>query len=168
MVSESKILFRRAQRSDLKDIVRLLSDDPFAGNLEDAQGVATDSIPPVYRQAWDAVEASQDNVLLVAAREGEVIAVLQLTFIPSLTLRGSWRAQIEGVRVAAPYRSQGVGTQLIEWATELAREKNCRLVQLTMDRRRERAGNFYRRLGFIATNEGFKKELDSEDAIGSA
>jgi len=168
MVSESKILFRRAQRSDLKDIVRLLSDDPFAGNLEDAQGVATATIPLVYRQAWEAVDASQDNMLLVAARAGEVIAVLQLTFIPSLTLRGSWRAQIEGVRVASPYQGQGVGTQLVGWAIDLAREKNCRLMQLTMDRRRERAGNFYRQLGFIATHEGFKKELDSEDAIGSA
>ena len=167
-MTDSKFLFRVAQQSDLKDIIRLLADDTFAGNLEDAQGVATDSIPPVYRQAWDAVEASQDNVLLVAAREGEVIAVLQLTFIPSLTLCGGWRAQIEGVRVASPYRGQGVGTQLIKWAIDLAREKNCRLVQLTMDRRRERAGNFYRRLGFVASHEGFKKELDSEDTIGSA
>ena len=160
MVPDSKILFRRAQQSDLKDIVRLLSDDPFAGNLEDAQGVATDPIPLVYRQAWDAVEASQENMLLVAAREGQVIAVLQLTMIPSLTLRGSRRAQIEGVRVASVYRGQGVGTQLMQWAIDLAKKENCLLVQLTMDRRRERAGNFYRRLGFVASHEGFKMPLD--------
>ena len=163
-----EIEFRPGQAGDLKDIVRLLSDDPFTGELEDAQVIVTDSIPLVYRRAWDSVEASQDNMLLVAARGGEVIAVLQLTFIPSLTLRGSWRAQIEGVRVASPYQGQGVGTQLVEWAIDLAREKNCRLVQITMDRRRERAGNFYRRLGFIATHEGFKKELDPQDEIGSA
>ena len=160
MVPDSKILFRRAQQSDLKDIVRLLSDDPFAGNLEDAQGVATDPIPLVYRQAWDAVEASQENMLLVAAREGQVIAILQLTMIPSLTLRGSRRAQIEGVRVASVYRGQGVGTQLMQWAIDLAKKENCLLVQLTMDRRRERAGNFYRRLGFVASHEGFKMPLD--------
>jgi len=160
MVPDSKILFRRAQQSDLKDIVRLLSDDPFAGNLEDAQGVATDPIPLVYRQAWDAVEASQENMLLVAAREGQVIAVLQLTMIPSLTLRGSRRAQIEGVRVASVYRGQGVGTQLMQWAIDRAKKENCLLVQLTMDRRRERAGNFYRRLGFVASHEGFKMPLD--------
>lgn len=160
MVPDSKNLFRRAQQSDLKDIVRLLADDPFTGELEDAQGVASGPIPLVYRQAWDAVEASEDNEILVASDTVRVIAVLQLTFIPSLTLRGSWRAQIEGVRVASPYRGQGVGTRLVEWATELAREKNCRLVQLTMDRRRERAGRFYQRLGFVATHEGFKMKLD--------
>ena len=168
MVPDSKILFRRAQQSDLKDIVRLLADDPFTGELEDAQGVASGPSPLVYRQAWAAVEASQENMLLVAADDAEVIAVLQLTFIPSLTLCGSWRAQIEGVRVASPYRGQGGGTQLVEWAIELAREKNCRLVQLTMDRRRERAGDFYRRLGFVASHDGFKMELDPLNETGNA
>ena len=52
----------------------------------------------------------------------------------------------------------------MKWAIELAREKNCGLVQLTMDRRRERAGTFYRRLGFVATHEGFKQEIDPEDS----
>ena len=108
MVMSPEIKFRRGQPGDLKDIVRLLSDDPFTGALEDAQGVATDPISPVYRQAWEALDASQENMLLVAADDAEVIAVLQLTFIPSLTLRGSWRAQIEGVRVASKYRGQGV------------------------------------------------------------
>ena len=89
-----EIEFRPGQAGDLKDIVRLLSDDPFTGELEDAQGIVTDSIPLVYRHAWDAVEASQDNMLLVAVVEKEVIAVLQLTLIPSLTLRGSRRAQV--------------------------------------------------------------------------
>ena len=100
------------------------------------------------------------SLLLVAAREGQVIAVLQLTMIPSLTLRGSRRAQIEGVRVASVYRGQGVGTQLMQWAIDRAKKENCLLVQLTMDRRRERAGNFYRRLGFVASHEGFKMPLD--------
>ena len=154
-----EILFRQGQQSDLKDIVRLLSDDPFTGDSELEQDVAT-GVPPPYEQAWHEVDASEDNEILVASDAVRVIAVLQLTFIPSLTLRGSWRAQIEGVRVASPYRGQGVGTQLVEWAIERAKAKNCRLVQLTMDRRRERAGNFYRRLGFVATHEGFKMKLD--------
>ena len=162
-----EIEFRPGQAGDLKDIVRLLSDDPFTGELEDAQGIVTDSIPLVYRRAWDAVEASQDNMLLVAVVKKEVIAVLQLTLIPSLTLRGSRRAQIEGVRVASAYRGQGVGTRLLERTIELAREKNCRLLQLTMDRRRERAGNFYRQLGFIASHEGFKMELDPKNEVAS-
>ena len=162
-----KIEFRPGSAGDLKDIIRLLSDDPLTRELEGAQEIAMDSIPSVYRRAWDAIEASQDNMLLVAVVDKEVIAVLQLTLIPSLTLRGSRRAQVEGVRVASAYRDQGVGTRLLKRSIELAREKNCRLLQLTMDRRRERAGNFYRQLGFVATHEGFKMELDPKNEIGN-
>jgi len=158
-----EILFRRAQQSDLTDIVRLLADDPLAGDLESEQDVATGLLLP-YEQAWHEISASEDNEILVATDTAQVIAVLQLTFIPSLTLRGSRRAQIEGVRVASKYRGQGVGTQLVEWAIERAKTKNCRLVQLTMDRRREQAGEFYKRLGFVATHEGFKQEIDPEDS----
>ena len=107
-----------------------------------------------------AIAEDPNNEVFVAALAGQIVGVLQLTFIPSLTRIGSWRAQIEGVRVAAEYRGQGIGTQLVNWAIELAKTKNCGLVQLTMDRRRERAGDFYRRLGFVATHEGFKMEIE--------
>lgn len=162
-----EIEFRPGSAGDLKDIIRLLSDDPLTGELKLAEEIVTDSIPSVYRRAWSAIEASKDNMLLVAVAEEKVIAVLQFTLIPTLTLRGSRRAQVEGVRVASTYRGQGVGTQLLERAIELAREKKCRLVQLTMDRRRARAGNFYRQLGFVATHEGFKMELDTKNEIGN-
>ena len=162
-----EIEFRPGSAGDLKDIIRLLSDDPLTGELKLAEEIVTDSIPSVYRRAWSAIEASKDNMLLVAVAEETVIAVLQFTLIPTLTLRGSRRAQVEGVRVASTYRGQGVGTQLLERAIELAREKKCRLVQLTMDRRRARAGNFYRQLGFVATHEGFKMELDTKNEIGN-
>ena len=159
----SEIAFRRGERNDLSQIIRLLVDDSLSGDLETAQDVSTDRIPTVYQQAWEAIVASRENQILVAVHGVQVIAALQLTMIPSLTLRGSRRAQIEGVRVAAGYRSQGVGTQLMQWAIVLAKEENCEIVQLTMDRRRERAFRFYKRLGFIASHEGFKMQLDAQE-----
>lgn len=163
----SDIVFRQGERNDLSQIIRLLEDDPFGGDLESARDVSTDRIPTAYQQAWKAVVASEENQILVAADGMQVIAVLQLTMIPSLTLRGSRRAQIEGVRVASVYRGQGVGTQLMQWAIDLAKKENCLLVQLTMDRRRERAISFYRRLGFVASHEGFKMQLDRQKGFAN-
>tara|TARA_E500000331_G_scaffold191692_1_gene184361 strand:- start:121 stop:624 length:504 start_codon:yes stop_codon:yes gene_type:complete len=163
----SEIVFRLGERNDLSQIIRLLADDSFSGDLESAQDVSTDRIPMAYQQAWEAIFASGENQILVAADGMQVIAVLQLTMIPSLTLRGSRRAQIEGVRVASVYRGQGVGTQLMQWAIDLAKKENCLLVQLTMDRRRERAVSFYRRLGFVASHEGFKMQLDQQEGFGN-
>lgn len=150
------IEFREAVRKDLAEIVRLLADDPLGGSREGNQN----PLPSAYGDALAAIAEDPNNEVWVAALAGKIVGVLQLTFIPSLTYTGSWRAQIEGVRVAAEYRGQGIGTQLVNWAIELAKTKNCRLVQLTMDRRRERAGDFYRRLGFVVTHEGFKMEID--------
>ena len=150
------IELREARREDLSEIVRLLADDPLGGSRECDQS----PLPPAYDEALAAIAEDPNNEILVATLAGQIVGVLQLTFIPSLTYTGSWRAQIEGVRVAAEYRGQGIGTQLVNWAIELAKTKNCRLVQLTMDRRRERAGAFYRRLGFGVTHEGFKMEIE--------
>jgi len=150
------IELREAVREDLAEIVRLLADDPLGLSREGNQN----PLPSAYFDALAVIAEDPNNEVLVAALAGRIVGVLQLTFIPSLTRIGSWRAQIEGVRVAAEHRGQGTGTQLMQWAIERAKTKKCRLVQLTMDRRRERAGGFYRRLGFVATHEGFKMEIE--------
>ena len=75
--------------------------------------------------------------------------MLQITFIPNLTYQGSPRALIEGVRIAAALRGGGVGQRLFEWAIERARERGCRLVQLTSDKARPDAIRFYERIGLL-------------------
>jgi GNAT superfamily N-acetyltransferase len=95
----------------------------------------------------------------VAEEEGRVVATLQRTFVPSLTHRGGERAQVEGVRVAASHRGRGTGRSLLGWVVERARERGCRMVQLTTDKRRPDALRFYESLGFEATHEGMKLRL---------
>jgi GNAT superfamily N-acetyltransferase len=97
----------------------------------------------------------------VATNEGTVVGVLQLTFIPNISYQGGWRALIEGVRVSADYRNQGIGRKLFEYAINRAKEKGCHMVQLTMDKERTEAHRFYQSLGFQASHEGFKLHLDS-------
>jgi GNAT superfamily N-acetyltransferase len=98
--------------------------------------------------------------LLVADLGGAVVGVLQLSFLPHLTYQGGWRAQIEGVRVSEEVRSGGVGQALLESAIDRARERGCHVVQLTTDRRRPRALQFYLKLGFEVTHDGLKLHLD--------
>jgi GNAT superfamily N-acetyltransferase len=63
------------------------------------------------------------------------------------------------VRVKSSVRGQNVGTALMKEAIRIARENGCKLVQLDSDLRRPRAHLFYRRLGFVQSHAGFKKEL---------
>jgi len=89
-----------------------------------------------------------------------VVGCLQLTFIPGLSRLGAERAQIESVRIAASQRGSGLGRKLIEEAVAQARAHSSKLVQLTTDKTRTDARRFYESLGFTATHEGMKLNLD--------
>jgi len=149
------IIFRRAAPDDLETIVALLADDPIGRDRENP-GPQLDAC---YREAFASIERDPNQLLVVAERGGQVIGVLQLSFIPGLTRRGMWRGQIEGVRVATGERAGGIGRALLEWAIEECRRRGCGLVQLTSDKRRSAAHRFYEALGFEATHQGYKLSL---------
>lgn len=148
--------YRLATRSDLPAIVAMLADDELGARRE----ANTTPLLSSYEAAFRAIDSDGNNELIVVERAGEgVIAVLQLTFIPNITYRGSWRALIEGVRVADQARGSGVGEQLLMWAIARARSRECLLLQLSTDKARPDALRFYERLGFIASHEGMQLRL---------
>ena len=149
------VTFRRASTGDLETIVALLADDPI-GRCRENLGPQLDNR---YREAFAAIERDPNQLLAIAERSGDVIGVLQLSFIPGLTRRGIWRGQIEGVRIAASERAGGIGRAMLEWAIEECRRRGCGLVQLTSDKRRSAAHGFYEALGFEATHQGYKLSL---------
>lgn len=150
------LVFRPATRGDVDVIVRMLADDPLGAQREQYAS----PLPRSYERAFVAIQADPNNELVVAEADGRVVGVVQLTFIPYLTHQGSWRALIEGVRVDASARSQGVGQRMFTWAIERARERGCRIVQLTTDKSRPDALRYYQRLGFVASHEGMKLVLE--------
>lgn len=154
-MTSDTLLFRPATEHDLPAIVALLVDDALGATRECNES----PLPASYRAAFVAIDADPHNELVVACRHETVVGVLRLTFIPYLTYQGSWRALIEGVRVAATERGQGVGQALFEWAIERARDQGYRLIQLTTDKARPEALRFYERLGFAASHEGMKLHL---------
>jgi GNAT superfamily N-acetyltransferase len=149
------LTFRRARANDLGVIVGLLADDPIGRTRESS----TAEIDQRYAEAFAAIEQDPNQLLAVAERDGRIVGVLQLSFIPGLTRSGMWRGQIEGVRVAAAERGSGVGRAMIEWAIAESRKRGCGLVQLTSDKRRSGAHAFYKALGFQATHQGYKLPL---------
>ena len=82
-----------------------------------------------------------------------------MTLIPNLSIKGTLRAQIEGVRVASSERGQGTGEALIRWLIEEAGKSGAGMVQLTTNKSRDDAFRFYERLGFEASHEGMKLYL---------
>jgi GNAT superfamily N-acetyltransferase len=149
------ILMRRATAGDLPAIVALLADDELGSLREDA----TDPLPPAYTEAFGQIDADRRQLLAVAEQDGRLVGTLQLTFIPYLSHRGGERALIEAVRIAGDVRGEGLGRTMLEWAIDQARQRRCRMVQLTTDTRRADARRFYESLGFVATHDGMKLPL---------
>ncbi|MDE2430070.1 MAG: GNAT family N-acetyltransferase, partial [Burkholderiales bacterium] len=58
-------------------------------------------------------------------------------------------------------RGQGIGRWMMAEAIQIAKDRGCRLVQLTSDKKRQEAHRFYGSLGFVASHEGFKLQLES-------
>jgi len=149
--------FRSAERVDVPAILRLLADDDISRSR--GFGVVPEEVDAATWAAFEAIDADPNNELLVGDEGGEVIATCQLTFTPGLSRGGGWRMTIEAVRVRADRRSGGIGKQLMAYAIDRARERGCRVVQLTTDKRRVDAHRFYASLGFAASHEGMKLTL---------
>jgi GNAT superfamily N-acetyltransferase len=148
-------MIRRATEADLASIVAMLADDDLG-----AQRESPDDLTP-YRKAFEVIDVDPHQLLIVAERGGAVVGTLQLSRLAGLSRKGSFRAQVEGVRVASSERSNGLGQHLMEWAVGQARSWGCQLVQLTSDKARTDAHRFYDRLGFIASHEGYKLSLET-------
>ena len=149
------VTFRDATAADLPAIVAMLADDAL-GREREAPELPLQSS---YYETFAAIERDPNNALIVACVGDEVVGALQLSFMPSISYRGSWRATIENVRTSNALRGQGIGRALVAHAIERARDRGCRIVQLTTDKRRTDAHRFYERLGFVASHEGMKLHL---------
>ncbi|MGP4033690.1 GNAT family N-acetyltransferase [Pseudarthrobacter sp. 1C304] len=152
-VGSETFSLRRATKADLTQILQLLADDQL-GSIRESE----DDASP-YELAFEAIDSDPAHLLLVGELGGDVVATFQLSFIPGLSRKGSWRAQIEAVRVAKRLRGQGTGALMMQWAIGHARERGCSLIQLTTDKSRPAAHRFYERLGFAASHEGMKLTL---------
>jgi len=71
-----------------------------------------------YETAFAPIDGDPAQVLVAATDGIDVVATMQLSFIPGLTRRGALRAQAEAVRVAASHRSLGLGAAMFEWVIE--------------------------------------------------
>ena len=149
---DGTLVFRKATRADVFSIVKMLTDDKLGSQREQF----ADPLPEVYYEAFNMIEADQNQELIVVIEKEDIIGTLQLSFIPYLTYQGGIRAQIEAVRIRKDRRGLGIGQQMFEWAITRAKERGAHLLQLTVDKQRPESRKFYHKLGFRASHDGMK------------
>ena len=148
----NKPQFRDANISDLPHLVIILANDPLGSRREKFE----EPLDAAYIDAFSAIDSDPNHRLIVCELEGQIAGFFQLSFLPNLTYMGSWRAHIEGVRVAVNQRRKGIGRAMFEYAIKQSRQQQCHLLQLTTDKSRPESVTFYESLGFVASHEGMK------------
>lgn len=147
------MLFRKATEKDVLQIVEMIADDELGKKRENFKN----PIPSEYLNAFKNINSDSNQELIVVEDENsEVIGTLQLSFIQYLTYQGGIRAQIEAVRIRKDKRGLGIGKTMFKWVINRAKERNAHLLQLTTDKKRPEAIQFYKDLGFKDTHEGMK------------
>ena len=150
------LIFRKAEERDLPDIVKMLADDELGSKREDCR----DPLPKSYHNAFQNILQDKNQELIILENfNKDVIGTLQLTFIPYLTYRGGLRAQIEAVRIQKKFRGEGFGKKIFKWAIKRSIDRGAHLVQLTTDKQRPDAIEFYKSLGFRDSHIGMKLHL---------
>jgi GNAT superfamily N-acetyltransferase len=139
---------RAAHKGDVEAIARL------AGELGYPSTVAE------VRERLEALTADPQHALLVAVdRSGGVVGWIHLSEERSVV--GDPRAEITGLVVDAGFRSAGVGRALVDQGEAWARARGLATIGLRSNVIRERAHQFYLRLGYKVTKSQkvFRKSL---------
>lgn len=145
-----------AEVAHIPALIAMLNDD-FLGKTRES--MSEDDFSK-YIRAFSLIKDDANNFLYVALDDrNEAIGTFQLTFLPGLAFAGGMRAQIESVRTRSDRRGQGIGRTMMQFATEKAKDRGCRLVQLATNKARPDAHRFYESLGFEASHIGFKLML---------
>ena len=98
--------------------------------------------------------------IIVARESGEIIGMVNLLYTISTALGGRV-ALLEDMVVSPKCRGAGVGSELMNYAVELAKEKGCKRITLLTDHDNEGAHRFYQRHGFNCSSMvAFRMLLD--------
>lgn len=117
------------------------------------------------QQTWKQVLSDPKLHCFVAETNGVLTGSCLLVIVPNLTRGARPFSVIENVVVHRDYRRQGIGTELMRSALEMAWDQGCYKAMLLSGARREDAHRFYESLGFSRDSKtGFVAMPDKSSA----
>ena len=156
MQNDIDLIFRDVKKDDIPNVVKMLADDKL-GSIRENYKLP---LPKSYYDAFQNILQDKNQELIILENfNKETIGTLQLTFLQYLTYRGGLRAQIEAVRIHKKFRGKGFGKKIFKWAIKRSKDKGAHLVQLTTNKKRPDAIEFYKALGFRDSHMGMKLSL---------
>ena len=130
-----------AKSGDLQDILDLYKhlnpDDPIL------------TIDNELRRLWESLLRDENSNYLAARCDGHTVSTCVLTVVPNLTRGARPYGLIENVVTNPDYRKRGIGTRVLQFALDIAWQKNCYKVMLLTSSKDPSTLRFYEQAGFL-------------------
>lgn len=132
-------MVREAERKEIKEIMELYMY--LHGEI-----VSEESESLLY--TWEKIIDEENHHLIVNERNGRIVSSCVCVIIPNLTRNARSYAIIENVVTHPDFREQGLGTECLEFAKEIAQKNNCYKMMLLTGSKEEKILDFYKNAGY--------------------
>jgi len=149
------LVIREAAEEDLPALLELYAQL----GMDRGEVLSLDRAREIFRR----IRTYPDYRIYLAEADGRAVATFALLVMDNLGHLGAPSAILEDVVVAADMRGQGVGRQMMAFATRLCRDKGCYKFFFSSNIHREAAHRFYENLGFEKHGYSFFIDLPEKD-----
>lgn len=137
-------MLREANKDDLQEILQL-----YLYLHETSIPEASEHL----RKTWDSIIRDENHHLIVYEADGKIVASCVCVIIPNLTRNVRPYAFIENVVTHESYRKKGYATACLNYAKQLAEDKNCYKMMLLTGSGEEETLKFYRNAGYNSSDK---------------
>ena len=134
------LTIRKANRDDLDGILAIYAEP----DIDNGNALDLNSAEAIF----DKMKHYPDYTLYVATANSQIVGSFALLIMDNLAHMGAPSAVVEDVVVHSKWRGRGIGSRMIRFAIDKAKDAKCYKLALTCNINRDRAHKFYESLGF--------------------
>lgn len=137
-------MIREAKKEDLKELLELYLD------------LHEESIPEpsdCLSGTWEQILDDQNHHLIVNEINGKIVSSCVCVIIPNLTRNVRPYAFLENIVTHKDYRGQGLASECLEYAKQIAKDCNCYKMMLMTGSRKKETLDFYKKCGYNSTDK---------------
>lgn len=137
-------MIREAKKEDLEELLELYLD------------LHEESIPEQSDRlsgTWEQIIDDQNHHLIVNEINGKIVSSCVCVIIPNLTRNVRPYAFLENIVTHKDYRGQGLASECLEYAKQIAEDCNCYKMMLMTGSRKKETLDFYKRCGYNSTDK---------------
>ena len=147
----NSITIREASPADLPQLMQLIAQSDMSPD----NCLTADQAKELYNK----IAATGCHTIYVAELNSAIVGTFSLIVVQQLSHNGAKSIIAEDVVVKSELQGQGIGQQMMKFATELGQALGCYKIALSSGNARTEAHAFYEKFGFKKDGYRFALEL---------